>query len=159
MAKSPAFYEHIDPALVGNARDVLVSDQAGRANLMFRFAEMGLDVDPDPEQTAALLALIKEREAEGWVYDGAAASFEVLVRRALGQVPDYFELLSFRVIDERRFNAMGELVTTSEATIKVSVGGQELLHRRRRQRAGERARPCAARRRWPRPTRASSGCS
>ena len=53
VAKSPAFYEHIDPALVGNARDVLVSDQAGRANLMFRFAEMGLDVDPDPEQTAS----------------------------------------------------------------------------------------------------------
>ena len=52
------------------------------------------------------------------------ASFEVLVRRALGQVPDYFELLSFRVIDERRFNAKGELVTTSEATIKVSVGGK-----------------------------------
>ena len=70
VAKSPAFYEHIDPALVGNARDILVSDQAGRANLMFRFAEMGLDVDPDPEQTAALLSAIKEREARGWVYDG-----------------------------------------------------------------------------------------
>ena len=56
VAKSPHFYEHIDPALVGNTRDVLVSDQAGRANLMFRFAEMGLDVDPDPEQTAELLA-------------------------------------------------------------------------------------------------------
>ena len=124
VAKSPAFYEHIDPALVGNSRDILVSDQAGRANLMFRFAEMGLDVDPDPEQTAQLLALIKEREAKGWVYDGATASFEVLVRRALGQVPDYFDLLSFRVIDERRFNARGEHVTTSEATIKVSVGGQ-----------------------------------
>ena len=124
VAKSPAFYEHIDPALVGNCRDVLVSDQAGRANLMHRFAEMGLDVDPDPERPRELLALIKEREAGGWAYDGAAASFEVLVRRALGQVPDYFELLSFRVIDERRFNAMGELVTTSEATIKVSVGGK-----------------------------------
>ncbi|MFO1046422.1 MAG: citramalate synthase [Geminicoccaceae bacterium] len=124
VAKSPAFYEHIDPALVGNARDVLVSDQAGRANLLFRFTEMGLDVDPDPQQTAELLGLIKDREARGWVYDGAAASFEVLVRRALGQVPDYFELLSFRVIDERRFNARGELVTTSEATIKVDVGGK-----------------------------------
>ena len=124
VAKSPAFYEHVDPALVGNARDILVSDQAGRANLMFRFAEMGLDVDPDPEQTAALLALIKEREAKGWVYDGAAASFEVLVRRALGLVPDYFDLLSFRVIDERRFNARGEHVTTSEATIKVAVSGR-----------------------------------
>jgi len=117
-------YSHIDPRLVGNTRDILVSDQAGRANLMFRFAEMGLDVDPDPEQTADLLALIKDREAKGWVYDGATASFEVLVRRALGQVPDYFDLLSFRVIDERRFNAKGEHVTTSEATIKVAVAGR-----------------------------------
>ena len=57
MAKRPAFYEHVDPALVGNSRDVLVSDQAGRSNLLFRFAEMGLDLDPDPEQTAELLAL------------------------------------------------------------------------------------------------------
>ncbi len=124
VAKSPQFYEHIDPALVGNTRDVLVSDQAGRANLLFRFAEMGLDVDPDPEQTATLLSAIKAREARGWVYDGATASFEVLVRRTLGQVPDYFDLVSFRVIDERRYNAMGELVTTSEATIKVAVSGK-----------------------------------
>ncbi|MEK0081626.1 citramalate synthase [Benzoatithermus flavus] len=124
VAKSPCFYEHIDPALVGNSRDILVSDQAGRSNLLFRFAEMGLDVDPDPEQTAELLAVIKDREARGWAYDGATASFELLVRSTLGQVPHYFDLVSFRVIDERRFNARGELVTTSEATIKVAVGGR-----------------------------------
>ena len=125
VAKSPQFYEHIDPALVGNTRDVLVSDQAGRANLLFRFAEMGLDIDPDPEQTRALLTALKEREARGFAYDGATASFELLVRRTLRQVPDYFDLLSFRVIDERRFNVMGELVTTSEATIKVAVGASK----------------------------------
>jgi 2-isopropylmalate synthase len=125
VAKDPRYYEHIDPALVGNARDVLISDQAGRSNLMLRFQEMGLDLDPDPEQTATLLNVIKEREARGWAYDGAAASFELLVRRTLGGVPDYFDLLSFRVIDERRFNAKGELVTTSEATIKVAVGGMK----------------------------------
>jgi 2-isopropylmalate synthase len=124
VAKNPGFYEHIDPALVGNSRDILVSDQAGRSNLLFRFAEMGLDVDPDPEQTAELLAVIKDRESRGWAYDGATASFELLVRSTLGQVPHYFDLMSFRVIDERRFNAKGELVTTSEATIKVSVGGK-----------------------------------
>jgi 2-isopropylmalate synthase len=86
---------------------------------------MGLEIDPDPEQTASLLAALKEREARGWAYDGATASFELLVRRTLGEVPDYFDLLSFRVIDERRFNACGELVTTSEATIKVAVGGRK----------------------------------
>ena len=63
--RTRAFYEHIDPALVGNAATSLVSDQAGRANLMFRFAEMGLDVDPDPEQTAELLALIKDARGRG----------------------------------------------------------------------------------------------
>jgi 2-isopropylmalate synthase len=124
VAKDPTFYEHIDPALVGNSRDILVSDQAGRSNLLQRFAEMGLDFQPDAGQTAELLSVIKERESKGWAYDGASASFELLVRRTLHTVPDYFDLLSFRVIDERRFNAVGELVTLSEATIKVGVGGK-----------------------------------
>jgi 2-isopropylmalate synthase len=71
-----------------------------------------------------LLAAVKERESQGYAYEGAAASFELLARRTLGQVPDYFRLLGFRVIDERRFNAKGEVVTLSEATIKVDVGGR-----------------------------------
>ena len=125
VAKNPSFYEHVDPALVGNSRDVLVSDQAGRSNLLFRFAEMGLDIDPDPQETRELLTALKEREARGFAYDGATASFELLVRRTLREVPDYFDLLSFRVIDERRFNANGQLVTTSEATIKIAVGQQK----------------------------------
>ena len=125
VAKSPAFYEHIDPALVGNARDVLVSDQAGRANLMFRFAEMGLDVDPDPEQTAELLTADqgRARPRAGSMTAPPPASRCWSGARS-GRCRDYFDLLSFRVIDERRFNAMGELVTTSEATIKVAVGGK-----------------------------------
>ena len=94
VAKDPRFYEHVDPALVGNSRDILVSDQAGRSNLLQRFAEMGLAIEPDAEATAAILALLKEREAGGYSYDGAAASFELLVRRGLGQVPAFFELQS-----------------------------------------------------------------
>jgi 2-isopropylmalate synthase len=125
VAKDPGFYEHVDPTLVGNARDILVSDQAGRANLMQRFADMGLEVEPSPEAVASLLATIKEREARGFTYDGASASFELLVRRGLGQIEDAFDLLSFRVIDERRFNAVGKLVTQSEATIKVKVLGRD----------------------------------
>ncbi len=125
VSKDPRYYEHVDPALVGNQRDILVSDQAGRSNLLQRFAEMGLDVEPAPDEVAALLATIKEREAKGFSYDGASASFEILVRRTLGRLADHFELLSFRVIDERRFNAMGELVTQSEATIKVKVDGRD----------------------------------
>ena len=122
VAKDPGYYEHVDPDLVGNAREVLVSDQAGRANLLQRFAEMGLDVDPDPGQTAELLAALKERESSGYSYDGATASFELLVRRALGGVPSYFALQSFRVMDEHRFNALGRRVVQSEATIKLIVG-------------------------------------
>jgi len=125
VLKNPGFYEHVDPALVGNARDILVSDQAGRANLLQRLADMGLDVEPSPEAVAELLASIKERETRGFTYDGASASFELLVRRGLGQIGQAFELLSFRVIDERRFNARGELVTLSEATIKVKVAGRD----------------------------------
>ena len=111
VAKDPAFYEHIDPALVGNSREVVISDQAGRSNLLARFAEIGLAVTPGADETAELLRSLKERQARGYAYDGAAASFELLVRRTMGQVPDYFALLSFRIIDERRFNARGELVT------------------------------------------------
>lgn len=122
VLRDPSYYEHIDPSLVGNERDILVSDQAGRANLLARLRTMGLGLEPDPEQTGRLLAELKEREAQGFAYEGASASFELLVRRLLDRVPDYFELLSFRVIDERRRNAKGELVTLSEATTKVRIG-------------------------------------
>ncbi len=124
VAKDPSIYEHIDPALVGNERDILVSDQAGRSNLLHRFAEMGLAIEPTAEQTTEILGAIKQREAEGYAYDAAAASFAVLVRRTLGDLPDYFRLSSFRVIIEHRFNARGEQVTISEATIKGAVAGR-----------------------------------
>ncbi len=67
------------------------------------------------------------REAEGYSYDGAEASFEILARRTLGQMPEYFKVKSFRVMVERRYNARGELVTVSEATVKVNVDGTTLF--------------------------------
>lgn len=70
---------------------------------------------------------MKEREANGYAYDGAEASFELLARRALSNVPEFFRLLSFRVIDERRWNARNELITLSEATIKAEIKGQTLM--------------------------------
>jgi 2-isopropylmalate synthase len=120
-------YEHIDPALVGNRRHVVVSDQAGRANLVQRLKEFGIDADPADERLGALLDLVKQREHDGYAYDGAEASFELLARRALGTVPEFFRLQSFRVIDERRWNAKGDLVTLSEATIKVEVAGEPFM--------------------------------
>jgi 2-isopropylmalate synthase len=121
IAKDPTSYEHIDPELVGNRRHVVVSDQAGRANVLLRVKEIGLEA-PAETELRDLLEMVKRREANGYAYEGAEASFELLARRTLGQVPDYFRLISFRIIDERRFNARNELVTMSEATIKLEVG-------------------------------------
>jgi 2-isopropylmalate synthase len=122
VVKDPTSYEHIHPELVGNQRHIVVSDQAGRASLLTRLAEIGLADAASEEQLRRLLRVIKEREANGYAYEGADASFELLARRTLGQVADYFRLISFRIIDERRFNARNELITLSEATIKVAVG-------------------------------------
>jgi 2-isopropylmalate synthase len=127
VAKEPKAYEHIDPALVGNARHVVVSDQAGRANILARLAELEIALAPDDPKLESLLESVKAREYDGFSYDGAEASFELLARRAIDGVPDYFKLDSFRVIDERRWNAKGELVTLSEATVKVGVGEKSIM--------------------------------
>jgi len=127
VEKDPRSYEHIDPAAVGNRRHVVVSDQAGRSNLLARLREIGIEVDPKHAKLGSLLELVKAREFAGYAYDGAGASFELLARRLLDGVPDYFALQSFRVLDERRWNARGELVTLSEATIKVLVKGERIM--------------------------------
>ena len=121
VEKDPRTYEHIDPALVGNRRRVVVSDQAGRANILARFRELSIEFDA--AKIGGLVEQVKAREFEGFAYDGAAASFELLARRALGEVPDYFALSRFRVMDDRRWNARGDLVTESEATVTVEVAG------------------------------------
>ncbi len=127
VEKDPRSYEHIEPALVGNRRHVVVSDQAGKANLLARLRELEISVDPDHPKLGALLDEVKSREFAGYAYDGAEASFELLARRTLGTVPEYFRLQGFRVLDERRWNARGELITLSEATIKVNVAGRQVM--------------------------------
>ena len=127
VEKDPRTYEHIEPALVGTRRHIVVSDQAGRANFLARFRELGIDLEIDDPKVLTLVDRVKAREFEGYAYDGAEASFELLARRALGQVPEYFSLARFRVMDDRRWNARGELVTESEATVTVEVGGEALM--------------------------------
>ncbi|MDO8605614.1 MAG: citramalate synthase [Phaeospirillum sp.] len=144
VAKDPKCYEHIDPTAVGNVRHIVMSDQAGRSNLVARMAEIGVDLDSvrrdalvavveqmqvtfDPREVKDLVDLVKRLEHEGYAYDQAAASFELLVRRALGEVPEYFRLERYRVIDERRRSAVGEWITLSEATVKVEVDGKEYM--------------------------------
>jgi 2-isopropylmalate synthase len=127
VLKDPRTYEHVPPETVGNARKILVSDQAGRSNLLSRLADAGIDIDANDPRIARLLEDVKQREFLGYAYDGAEASFELLARRAMGQVPDYFDVESFRVIVERRHDARGELITVSEAVVKVNVDG-EIFH-------------------------------
>jgi 2-isopropylmalate synthase len=127
VEKDPRSYEHIEPDLVGNRRHIVVSDQSGRSNILARFREIGLEIDPNDRRLSDLLSTLKERATEGYAYDGAEASFELLARRALDMIPEYFRLDSFRVIDERRWNAVGDLVTMSEATIKLLANGNPVM--------------------------------
>ena len=127
IEKDPRTYEHVDPDIIGNERHVVVSDQAGRSNILARFREIGLEIDAGDPKVGRLVELVKEREFQGYAYDGAEASFELLARHTLGGVPDYFRCNSFRVIDERRWNTIGELITLSEATVKMTVGGKSYM--------------------------------
>ncbi len=116
LAKEPETYEHIPPDSVGNRRRILISDQAGKSNLIAELSRIGLDVKKDDPRLDHLLRDVKEREALGYAYDGADASFELLARRMLGTVPHYFDVLSFRTTVEQR----GDDVL-SEAVVKVKV--------------------------------------
>ncbi len=127
IMKNPATYEHVAPESVGNKRRMLVSDQSGKSNVMAQFEAAGMEVDPSDPRVNRLLDEVKEREYLGYSYDGAEASFELLARRMLGNVPDFFTVNSFRVLVERRYNALGELVTMSEATVKVDVDGEKYI--------------------------------
>jgi 2-isopropylmalate synthase len=125
MAKDSSSYEHISPEQVGNKRIILVSDKSGKSNIVSRLKQLGLDKEAEDERIPDVVKEIKDREKMGYAYDDADASFELLVRRKLGTVPQFFELVSFRVIDERRYNAKGKLITMSEATVKVRIDGEE----------------------------------
>jgi 2-isopropylmalate synthase len=94
-------YEHIDPALVGNDRRVLLSELAGQSNIVYKAKEFGLEIDPKDEKVGKLLAELKRLEAEGYAYDGADASFELVMLRALGLEREHFRLVSFRVFDDK----------------------------------------------------------
>jgi 2-isopropylmalate synthase len=124
VSKEPRTYEHVPPESVGNSRKLLISNQAGRSNILAELSRIGMDVDKDDPRLALLLEDVKVREAQGYAYEAADASFELLARRAFGEVPDFFDVESFRVMVERRHNAKGALVTVSEAIVKVRIGGQ-----------------------------------
>jgi 2-isopropylmalate synthase len=124
ILKAPETYEHVRPEAVGNERRVMVSDQAGRSNLIAELERFGLAFDRADPRLDGLLAEIKEREFQGYAYEGADASLELLARRRLGKVPEFFRVEGFRVNVERRFDANGKLKTVAEAVVKVIVSGE-----------------------------------
>ncbi len=136
ILKDPATYEHVRPDTVGNRRRVLVSDQAGKSNvlaeldrsgLISELEGLGIKIARDDARVARLLDEVKAREAKGYSYENAQASFELLARRFLDNVPDYFEVKRFDVNVEQRISAKGERVTVTLAVVKVAVDGNDLI--------------------------------
>jgi 2-isopropylmalate synthase len=127
LSKDPATYEHIAPDTVGNSRNVMVSQQAGKSNLVTVLGRLGIDFDKSDVRLDRLLRLVKEREARGYSYDSAEASFALLARRTLGALPEFFKVDSYRTSVERRHNAKGEMITVSEAVVKLVIDGEMLM--------------------------------
>ena len=127
ILKDPTTYEHIDPEAVGNTRIVPMSNQAGQSNLRRRLAEAGLEVDPKDPALPSILDTVKAREAEGYAYDTAQASFELVARAELGLLPTFFEVKRYKVTVERRKNKYNKMVSLSEAVVVVKIGERKML--------------------------------
>ncbi len=120
---SPDLYNHVDPALVGNDMRILVTEMAGRASVELKGRELGVDLSARPDAVGRVVERVKDLEADGWSFEAADASFELLVRTELGELGDPFTLESYRVIVERRED--GRVV--SEATVKLHAKGERIV--------------------------------
>lgn len=120
VQKNPKTYEHIQPELVGNERRILISELAGQSSILEKAKEMKIDLSKDTPQTQMILAKVKEKEDEGYQFESADASFELLIKKALGRYKPIFSLKKFEVIVENR---NGEI--TSDAIIKLVVNGKQ----------------------------------
>ncbi|MCK0138890.1 citramalate synthase [Aliiroseovarius sp. F47248L] len=127
ILKDPTTYEHIPPETVGNARIVPMSNQAGQSNLRARLADAGIDVEPGDPRLGQILDRVKEREDQGYAYDSAQASFELVARDVLGQLPRFFEVKRYKVTIERRKNKRNQTVSLSEAIVVVKIGSEKKL--------------------------------
>ena len=123
IARRPDAYSHVDPGTVGNRMRVLVSELAGRSNVLAKASELGLDLEADAELGARVLDRVKELEHRGYAFEAADASFELLVRREAGRLEDLFELEGYRVIVERRPDGSD----LSEATVRLRVKGERVM--------------------------------
>jgi 2-isopropylmalate synthase len=127
LVKETSTYEHVAPEAVGNERAVMVSQQAGKSNLLVALARHGIALGKDDAHLDTLLRIVKEREARGYAYDGAEASFVLLARKVLGSLPVFFKVLGYSAEVARRFNAKGETVVATQAWVKIEVDGEPIL--------------------------------
>jgi len=127
ILKDPLTYEHINPSLVGNERIIPMSNQAGQSNLKKRLMDAGLEINNGDSRLSEILNIIKEREDRGYAYDSAQASFELVARKILGQLPIFFEIKRYRVTVEKRKNKYGEMVSLSEAVVVTKIGKNKVL--------------------------------
>ena len=118
----PNLYQHIDPAVVGNDMRMLVSDMAGRANIQIKGSELGFDLS-DRDLAARITGIVKEREAAGYTYESADASFELMLRRELDQLPEYFSVHSWRVFTQGYPGPAGEHESDTECTVRLTAKG------------------------------------
>jgi 2-isopropylmalate synthase len=126
VQKNPETYEHMDPDLVGNTQRVLVSDLAGRSNILYKAAKFGIDLESNKPAVAALLQELKELESKGFAFEGAEASFELLMRKAIdGDRVRFYRLIGFRVIDEKRTETEAPI---AEATIMLEGPDGRIEH-------------------------------
>lgn len=121
VMKKPETYEHVRPELVGNRQRVLISDLSGKSNILFKAKEFGVVIESSDPVTQKLVETIKDLEHKGYQFEGAEASFELLMKRVLGTYKKHFNLIGFRVIDEKRKEDEPPI---AEATIMVEVGGK-----------------------------------
>jgi len=127
ILKDPQTYEHIDPTIVGNERIIPMSNQAGQSNLKKRLMDAGLQIEKGDSRLSEILNAIKEREDRGYAYDSAQASFELIARKILGQLPTFFEIKRYRVTVEKRKNKYGKMVSLSEAVVVAKIGKNKVL--------------------------------
>jgi len=120
VVKNSSLYEHVQPEKVGNLRQVVLSDMSGQANILFKAKEYGLSLEKGSPEVMDILREVKEQEAVGFEYSAAEASFELLMRRALGIARRYFTLVKYRVLDWKQTGCDDPL---AEATVMVQVGG------------------------------------
>ena len=122
--KDPKTYEHINPELVGNQRQIIISEQSGKSNILSKLKSAGIEVNEDDKTIQKILDRVKEREFNGYSYDGADASFEILVNKVLGKMPEYFEVISFNVNVQ---NSGEEGQTMAEASVKLKIDNDEII--------------------------------